>query len=183
MGLTVVASKFDDFVSTCLRLGGFSWTEVIGPLEYLGFKTSNYWKREICAESGKKVLTLDTPGLLDEVMFRLLDIPKEGIVDTLTDSEENRMAVWNLCFAICRVALRFTIFEHEFSDGTSEPDSQNLLRVKYCNEKNDGTQLPSYILESVLSLDMRIKYSLDTTKTCFVVATEDLLDWKKLNRV
>lgn len=184
LGLPVVASKFDSFVSTCLRLGGFAWTEVIGPLEYLGFKTSNYWKREMCAESGQKVLTLDTPGLFDEVMIRLLDIPKEKIVNTLVNSEENRLAVWNLCFAICRVAFRFTIFEHEFSDGATEPDSQNLnlLRVNYCNDRNDGTLLPSYILESVLSLDMQVKYSLDSSNKCFAVASEDLLDWKKINR-
>lgn len=183
MGLTVVASKFDNFVSTCLRLGGFSWTEVIGPLEYLGFRTSNYWKRENCAESGRKMLTLDTPGLFDDVMTRLLDIPKEGVASTLTDSEENRIAVWNLCFAICRVAFRFTVFEHEFGDDASEQDTQNLLRVKYCNEKDDGTQLPPYVLESVLSLDMRIKYSLDAANKCFVVAPVELLDWKALNRV
>lgn len=128
------------------------------------------------------MLTLDTPGLFDEVMIRLLDIPKEKIVNSLADSEENRLAVWNLCFAICRVAFRFTIFEHEFSDGATEPDSQNLLRVNYCNERNDGTLLPSYILESVLSLDMQIKYSCDSTIKCFSVASEDLLDWKKLNR-
>lgn len=42
---------------------------------------------------------------------------------------------------------------------------------------------PAYTIESILSLDMCVKYSLDTTTKCFIISGDEVLSWKNRNRL
>ena len=50
---------------------------------------------------------VNVPKLCDDINTRLLDIPKENFEKTLSTSEEERIAAWNLGFVVTRLALRY----------------------------------------------------------------------------
>lgn len=74
---------------------------------------------------------------------------------------------------------RYLIFEAEL-EGTEQIEI-GLLSIKYEDENQAAGTLPSYILESILSIDMCVDYSVDISSKCFLVLPNDIQAWKKQN--
>lgn len=75
--------------------------------------------------------------------------------------------------------IRYVIFENELE---GKPAGEGgFLRVKYDEDEGILGCPPSYILESLLSLDLAVNYTDDSTSKCFVVTKDDLFAWKSKN--
>ena len=75
--------------------------------------------------------------------------------------------------------LRYVIFEEEL-EGSGSGEG-GFLSVKYDENESISGCPTSYILESILSLDMAVNYTDDVLNKCFVVAKDDLSVWKSKN--
>ena len=100
----MVAAKFNDFVSTCVRTEGPAWTAAIGPLAYLGLQIASFRSEVSDPVSGGKLF--DTPKFCSDVLSRLLDIPKDKTQETVATSVEYRNVIWDLGLVTTRLALR-----------------------------------------------------------------------------
>jgi hypothetical protein len=189
----VVASKFDDFTSTCLRTPGAAWTAALGPLDYLGVKMAPF--RSLTMDSGLPVLTLDVPSISKAVATSLLDMPANDAerVKILQASDSDRYALWSLALMVSQLAVRFALLEHEL-EGTAPPASTPALRVLFSaavvdgstneQEKNGSTCPLDCIVESLLSLDLCLdNYTVDTFASCFVAPSSSVEDWIKKNKL
>ena len=65
----VLASKYYDFISTCLRTGGGAWTATLGPMEYIGLKMQNH------VTSADAIRTVDVVKLSESMGKVLIDLP------------------------------------------------------------------------------------------------------------
>jgi hypothetical protein len=173
--------KFNDFVSICLRTDGPAWTAAIGPLDYLGMKMASFYVKHENSESKKSsTIVLDSAKLSKDIARRLLDLSDSSMVAM---SIEGRDAYWNLCFVITRLAVRCILFESELEGNEGAKDNNVSLHVKYTDLSESNLQPPSYVLESILSLDMCVDYSVDTLQECFVVSREEVAKWKGKNQL
>lgn len=180
----MVAKKFNDFVSTCLRTDGPAWTAAVGPLDYLGLKVQKFRRKEIVSDSQSNRIVFETSNLCKDVATRLLDIPVSQIDDLLNASNENKSAVWNLNFVIARMALRYTMFENELEGVEADGCLNTSLYIEYADDRGTSiAQPPPYILESILSLDLCVDYTIDSSLGCFVIAGSELAVWKDKNKL
>ena len=76
-------------------------------------------------------------------------------------------------------STRFVVFEEELN-GT-EPSGGSALSLKYESEEGISSAPPAHILESILSLDLCVNYTVDSSAKCFVVTKDDLMTWKNKN--
>jgi hypothetical protein len=178
--LTTVAQKFNDFVSICLRTDGPAWTAAVGPLDYLGLKVQKFRRKEFDQQTNR--ILFETPKLCVDVATRLLDLQVSQIEDSLNASEENKSAVWNLSFVIARMALRYTVFENELEGLEADRSTGAALHIAYADDTSVSiAQPPPYVLESILSLDLCVDYTIDSASRCFVIAGDELAAWKRKN--
>lgn len=179
--MPLVATKFNDFVSVCLRTDGPAWTAAIGPLDYLGMKMASFCVKQENLESKKSpTIVFDSSKLCKDIAVRLLDLSDSAMIALPV---EGRDAFWNLCFVITRLAVRCILFESELEGREEAKDNNVSLHVKYDDVSESNLRPPSYVLESVLSLDMCVNYSVDTNEKCFVVSGEEVAKWKGRNQL
>ena len=157
MATTAVASKFDDFLSTCLRTPGAAWTAVLGPSEYLGIKITSF---RIVDTVSSSILIVDIPNISKVVATRLLDMPANDIERSkiIMTSDLDRNALWSLSLMVSQVAIRYALLEHELN-GSSAPETViptlRLFYTLYCDiEQISTTCPPDYIVESLFSIDL-----------------------------
>ena len=173
--------KFNDFVSICLRTDGPAWTAAIGPLDYLGMKMASFYVKQEHLESKKSsTVVFDSAKLCKDIANRLLDLSDSSMVAM---SIESRDAFWNLCFVITRLAVRCILFESELEGNEEAKDDNVSLHIKYSGLSESNLQPPSYVLESILSLDMCMDYSINALEECFVVSSEEVAAWKGRNQL
>ena len=75
--------------------------------------------------------------------------------------------------------FRYLIFEVEL-EGTGQSEI-GFLSIKYEEDSRNSGTPPPYVLESILSTDMCLNYSVDSSSKCFLVRQDDILDWKNKN--
>jgi hypothetical protein len=68
-------------------------------------------------------------------------------------------------------------------NGISNYDTpKGPIYIQYSDE-NCPVIPPTYIIESILSLDMCVIYSIDTKLSCFIVSGEEISLWKNKNKL
>mmetsp|Transcript_26822 Transcript_26822/g.25681 ORF Transcript_26822/g.25681 Transcript_26822/m.25681 type:complete len:292 (+) Transcript_26822:72-947(+) len=175
--LPVVAKKFDDFISTCLRTEGAAWTASIGPLEYLGLKLDSIReKKDDCS------IIFRTSDLCSTMVSCLLGVENSDRLISV-QSEDNKLAIWNLGILVTRVFLRYLIMERELNGVEVSNDTEVDRMPLYIQYSHESCPIipPAYIIESILSLDMCVNYSLDTELNCFIISGDEISQWKSRN--
>ena len=178
LSLSLVATKFDDFISTCLRTEGAAWTAALGPLDYLGLRLSTF------GDNTPEKLVIDIPKLAYTVGTRLLDLPvdvKERS-KVLRDTESYKLSTWNLALTVSRLATRYFLLADQL-EGTPPPSPQKEIRVLYGGDPEDVTLPPSCILESLVALDLCVAYSTDNSSNCFALEPSSVSMWCEKNKL
>jgi hypothetical protein len=77
----------------------------------------------------------------------------------------------------CHAVILLSKHHHHHQD--TEVDRMPLY-IQYSHESCPIIP-PAYIIESILSLDMCVNYSLDTELNCFIISGDEISQWKSRN--
>lgn len=143
----LLASRYYDFVGTCLRSQGGAWTAVLGPLEYVGLRIGDHVvDRQI---SGQTVRMVNVISLCAAMSACLLDLnlqEADAANRALKLSRDNVVNILDLGLALTRVAVRYAILKedltsHESTGRSSElggtTDAETFSSLELCTTDHD----------------------------------------------
>eukprot|EP01038_Epipyxis_sp_PR26KG_P012362 gene12362-16581_t len=172
----VLANKYYDFVSTCLRSGKTTWLAVLAPLEYIGLKMSDFITNE---EIGGENIRIVQVGNLCVSMSNLLldlNLKETKSIECLAKFDSNKLKnILDVSFSLSRVAIRYAIFKeslekHEPMNVESDEGAFSSLELSVFTSASSmtggTTNLPHLEevlvpsmkrLETLLSYDLKIQ--------------------------
>lgn len=137
----MLASRYYDFVGTCLRSQGGAWTAVLGPLEYVGLKIGDHViDREI---SGQTIRMVNVVSLCAGMSACLLDLnlqEADAANRALKLSRDSVVNVLDLGLALTRVAVRYAILKEDLTSHEStgrSSDAENFSSLELCTTASD----------------------------------------------
>lgn len=163
--IAVLANKFYDFTSVCLRTEGAAWTAAVSPFEYIGFRLIDFLGEEM---SDQKSINAEVMG--KAVASVLLD---SQTIPAPSDNDD----FLNLQLVLMRLTLRYTIFQKVLA---GEPDTIFCdILINHCAPSFGGNSLyalPRELVESILLVDMNVPY-VAASETSLLVRKEDISLW------
>lgn len=142
----LLASRYYDFVGTCLRSKGGAWTAVLGPLEYVGLRIGDHVVD--LQISGETIRMVNVVSLCAAMSACLLDLnlkEADAANRALKLSGDNVVNILDLGLALTRVAVRYAILKedltsHESTDRSGElggTDAENFSSLELCTTASD----------------------------------------------
>jgi hypothetical protein len=122
----VLASKYYNFVSTCLRCGGTAWTAVLGPMDYIGLKFKDFVTDiEVGGEIFRIIKIADFCIAISRILLDV-NLKEDKSVDTLLkfSSETKFSSIIDLSYALIRIIIRYAIFKENFDNHVVEEASK-----------------------------------------------------------
>jgi hypothetical protein len=144
----LVAEKYCNFISICLRSEGGAWTVPLGPLEYVGFKM----QKHISAEVGKEMRVINLDSMFKQMSSCLIDFPTDPAkVSPIfrVDGEPKRKTL-DLSLALVRLACRCALLSDQL-EGRPTPGPFALALQ---TASTSATALPIDTLQELLRLDL-----------------------------
>jgi hypothetical protein len=111
----VLAEKYYDFLSTCLRTEGAAWTATLGPMEYVGLRMKDCI--QVANAEGQNLRSLDVSKLCDTSAKILLDMPtgttpiEKAMLMRLGQGDAQR-GIWDLGEKFGRTSLYIEILSN-----------------------------------------------------------------------
>jgi len=165
----LLASRYYDFVGTCLRSKGGAWTAVLGPLEYVGMRVGDHVvDRQI---SGQAIRIVNVVSLCASMSACLLDLnlqESDAATRALKLSGDNIVNILDLGLALTRVAVRYAILKEDLtsheragiSDEIGGTDVETFSSLELCTSLDDGLSLSSSKYEEVVFPSSRRLHSI-----------------------
>lgn len=121
----VLASKYYDFVSTCLRTGGSAWTAVLGPIEYVGLKLDKFLTS--VEVGGEEIRVVNIGDMCYSMCSCLIDLnlKDKSAIEYLSKCDDTQVGkILDLSLALTRVALRYAVFKERLETHNPEQMEQ-----------------------------------------------------------
>lgn len=158
----IIADKYFEFCSTCLRTDGGAWVAPLGPLQYVGF----FMSKQIDSTTNPSTRIISLKGILTSMAQVLIDLPLNQESPNLEKGEANAKII-DLGLSLVRIAIRFAIFQETLEgkppifDKNSIPEegTDNFpFDIKIDCDLNNGIpkagQIPLNDLDLTLQLDL-----------------------------
>ena len=163
-----IANKYSMLISSCLRPviedDENAWLAALGPLEYVGFRIHDFIKEE------EDVYIVDYSLMVTKMKRILLDISSNE-EDPMHNKKDDKSAedIKDLSINLARIVLRYAFYIEKLH---SKP---SLGITIVCDEKLLSTE----IMETILSLDFYIPYTIYTSSSLLIdIKLHDIEQWK-----
>ena len=142
----LLASRYYEFVGTCLRSKGGAWTAVLGPLEYVGLKIGDHVvDLQISGETIRMVYVVSLCAAMSACLLDLNLQEADTANRALKLSGDSVVNILDLGLALTRVAVRYAILKedltsHESTGRSSElggTDVENFSSLELCTTASD----------------------------------------------
>lgn len=203
----VLANKFYDFLSTCLRSDGLGWTAALGPMEYIGMKLTNYVTE--VSVNDERIRVVDVAGICNKMCTCMIDLDlneASSITKISKFTQQNKECVLDLSLSLTRLALRYALYKDQLESHTSptvETETETNLARDIFNsielntmtaafaDITGMTQLSEVIIPSNRRLDVILHYDMLVDEedlpvpgsSRVIVRKQDLKKWIEKNPI
>ena len=188
----LVADKYFQFLSTCLRTPGGAWTAGLGPMEYVGLDIKQHisWS-SVTRQPPTRILSL--PSLLGKMCSCLIDVPSDSSkIPAALRVEAASNKLQDLSLALTRVACRYALLKEQLEEGKSAEVAFALaVEIPGDDETSSVVAPPLAAILEVIRLDFGFtpttitedKEGLDKQRLLLIAGKEETGLWIKANQL
>lgn len=189
----LVADKYFQFLSTCLRTPGGAWTAGLGPMEYVGLGIKQHISWSVQHQPPTRILSL--PSLLGKMCSCLIDVPSDSSkIPAALRVEAASNKLQDLSLALTRVACRYALLKEQLEEGKSAEEAFALaLEIPGGDETPSVVAPPLAAILEVMRLDFGFTPppiledkegdNIDKQRLLLIAGKEETCLWIKANQL